>query len=377
MSPMTNVRSTRDTHSCSHDVAQPFLKWAGGKTQLLDKLLAAAPSTFRRYIEPFLGGGALFFALRPESAVIADANPELINLYVEVRDSVDKVINVLQTFEVSEKQFYDVRALEFENLSPVFAAARTIYLNKTCYNGLYRVNRKGQFNVPYGHYQDPTVCQPELLKSASKALRDVDIRVGDYRETLHSLQTRQGDFIYLDPPYLPVARYSDFRRYTREQFHEDDHRDLAREVHRLYEEGCFVVLTNSNHPLTYELFAEFDLTTYKTKRYISSSSKSRRGEDVIVIANPELRRSRSYVSFTTCAITNTPQRASWVRRRNSSVKFVKSQNVSNLKVSAIYSQDRASSPICSRPWASRFFQTTTWRCAPSSQKRWLRITRRA
>ena len=138
--------------------AKPILKWAGGKTQLLGELLPKVPERYGKYIEPFFGGGALFFALQPENAVIADSNPELINMYHQVANELDSVISYLQRYDNNSEMFYAVRALAWEDLPPAEAAARTIYLNKTCFNGLYRVNRKGQFNVPFGKYKNPNIC---------------------------------------------------------------------------------------------------------------------------------------------------------------------------------------------------------------------------
>lgn len=161
--------------------AKPILKWAGGKTQMLGELLPKVPSSYGRYIEPFFGGGALFFALQPENAVIADSNPELINMYRQVADHVDGVISYLEKYQNTSEMFYSVRSLDWETLPKAEAAARTIYLNRTCYNGLYRVNKKGQFNVPYGKYKNPKICDTEALHAASQALRKADIVCGDYR----------------------------------------------------------------------------------------------------------------------------------------------------------------------------------------------------
>ncbi len=270
------------------NAAKPILKWAGGKTQLLDELNASAPKKFNRYIEPFIGGGALFFDLKPKSAVIADSNPELVNLYTCIRDDCESVIESLRLFKNRENLFYKIRALDFDDLEPSYAAARTIYLNKTCYNGLYRVNRKGQFNVPFGHYKNPAICQPEVLRAASRVLSGTTIELGDYKHVLKK-HARAGDFVFLDPPYLPITDYADFKRYTKEQFYEEDHRELATEVKRLQKLGCHVVLTNSNHPLVHELYEKFDIEVVSTRRNISSRATTRKGEDVIVTAKPAPR----------------------------------------------------------------------------------------
>jgi DNA adenine methylase len=264
-------------------VPKPVLKWAGGKTQLLQELRARSPKRFARYIEPFVGGGAFFFDLQPSSAIIADSNPELVNLYRVLQRDHEAVAAHLATFENSERFFYRVRRLRLEDLEPAFAAARTIYLNRTCYNGLYRVNRKGEFNVPYGRYKKAAFYQPEVLKTAAAALADAEIILGDYKTVLAE-HARSGDFVFLDPPYLPVSEFADFKRYTKEQFYEEDHRELAAEVKRLQKLGCHVVLTNSNHPLVHELYEEFDLEVVSTRRNISSRSSTRTGEDVIVTA---------------------------------------------------------------------------------------------
>lgn len=266
--------------------AKPILKWAGGKTQMLNDLLPKVPSCYGRYIEPFFGGGALFFALQPENAIIADSNPELINMYRQVANDVDNVISYLKKYENTSEMFYQVRSLDWNNLAPAEAAARTIYLNRTCFNGLYRVNRKGQFNVPYGKYVNPKICDEENLHAASKALQNAEIVCGDYLLVLEHY-AQPGDFVFLDPPYLPISEYSDFKRYTKEQFYEEDHVELAKMVMRLHEMGCTIVLTNSNHPLVHELYSPFKIDVIQTKRHISCNGNTRKGEDVVVTALPK------------------------------------------------------------------------------------------
>ncbi len=268
--------------------SKPFLKWAGGKTQLLNDLLRKVPDKFERYIEPFIGGGAMFFALRPKKGIIADSNLELINVYRCIATNLDNVISHLEKFQNSEEEFYQVRGLNFDNLDPAYAAARTIYLNRTCYNGLYRVNKNGQFNVPYGKYKNPNICPYEVLESAACALRGIEIVYGDYRDVL-TKTAKSGDLIFLDPPYLPVSEYADFKRYTKEQFYEEDHKNLAKEVKRLQRLGCYVILTNSNHSLVHELYGSYEMEIIKTRRNISSKIRSRSGKDVIVTIKPLLK----------------------------------------------------------------------------------------
>lgn len=268
--------------------AKPILKWAGGKTQMLGDLLPKVPSSYGRYIEPFLGGGAMFFALQPEQAVIADSNPELINLYRQVANHVDDVVCQLKKYENTQEMFYAVRGQDWTMLPEAEAAARTIFLNKTCFNGLYRVNKKGRFNVPFGKYKTPKICDEEGLKAASAALKKAEIVCGDYLLVLEHY-AQPGDFVFLDPPYLPISEYSDFKRYTKEQFYEEDHVELAKMVKTLHERGCHVILTNSNHPLVHELYAPFTIDVIQTKRHISCNGSTRKGEDVIVTIPPKQR----------------------------------------------------------------------------------------
>ena len=268
--------------------AKPILKWAGGKTQMLSELLPKVPASYGKYIEPFLGGGAMFFALQPENAIIADSNPELINMYRQVAEHIDEVIEYLSKYRNTSEMFYAVRALDWTRLPKPEAAARTIYLNRTCFNGLFRVNKRGQFNVPFGKYASPKICDIEGLYAASAALKKADIICGDYLSVLERY-AQPNDFIFLDPPYLPISEYADFKRYTKEQFYEEDHVELAKAIMRLHELGCHVILTNSNHPLVHELYAAFNIEVIQTKRYISCSGNNRKGEDVIVTVPPKQR----------------------------------------------------------------------------------------
>lgn len=270
-------------------VAKPILKWAGGKTQMLGELMPRVPKTYGRYIEPFFGGGALFFSLKPENAIIADSNPELINMYLQVAHHVDDVIECLQKYENTSEMFYEVRSLDWQTLPKAEAAARTIYLNKTCFNGLYRVNRSGQFNTPFGKYKNPKICDIDALRLASEALRKADILCGDYILVLEHY-AHPGDFVFLDPPYLPISENSDFKRYTKEQFYEDDHVELAKMIDTLHERGCYVILTNSNHPLVHQLYEQYKIEVIQTKRHISCHGDTRKGEDVIVTIPPEKKK---------------------------------------------------------------------------------------
>lgn len=271
---------------------RPILKWAGGKSQLLAELEGRLPSSFNGYIEPFFGGGALFFHLAHRlvpGAIIADINPELVNLYEQVARNVEEIIGWLRSASATEEEFYRIRKLDWRALRPEEAAARTIFLNRTCFNGLYRVNKRGEFNVPFGRYANPSICNAPGLRAASQALKSATILCADYKTVLREYVS-PGNLVFLDPPYLPISQYSDFKRYTKEGFYEEDHRELAAEVAALRELGAHVILTNSNAPLVHELYSSYQLSVVSTKRFINKDGGKRTGEDVIVHVEPAEKR---------------------------------------------------------------------------------------
>ena len=259
----------------------PFIKWAGGKTQLLPELVKYIPSEFDKYIEPFLGGGALFFYLMPEKAIISDQNPELICTYKIVKNNVNSLISELQSYPNDSDFYYAIRRKNVLELDEVQRAARFIYLNKTSYNGLYRVNKKGDYNVPFGNQKNPKICDPERLISASHALENALIIESDYIEVIDNYASKN-DFVFLDPPYHPVSNYADFTRFTKYSFYEEDQIQLSKTFRKLYEMGVNVVLTNSNTEFTRRLYQEFPFSIVNTKRLINSKSNKRIGEDLIV-----------------------------------------------------------------------------------------------
>lgn len=265
---------------------RPFLKWVGGKTQMLDILQTSMPKRFNKYIEPFIGGGAMYFSLDNDTSIISDSNEELINAYRVIQSNVSELIKELSSMYNNEDEFYRIRSLKTSNLTDLQRAARLIYLNKTCFNGLYRVNMKGEFNTPYGKYKNPNICDVENLIRTSEHLKDTIIECDDYKRILNKY-AKQGDFIFLDPPYVPVGEYSDFNRYTKSKFYAQDQIELANEVHRLHELGCFVLLTNSDHESVHELYKKYDIEVYNTKRYINSNGKKRVGKDVLVKVMPK------------------------------------------------------------------------------------------
>jgi DNA adenine methylase len=261
------------------------LKWAGGKRQLLDQLLRKTPATYETYIEPFFGGGALFFALLPERSIVADSNPELIHFYITLRDDLPGLIEAARRWKSNEITFYRVRDMNPSRLSAAARAARTLYLNRTCFNGLYRVNARGDFNVPYGRYDNPRIVDESSLKAASDALAHATIICADYLDVLRQHAGRNA-FVFLDPPYMPVSRFADFKRYTKVQFRAEDHVVLASEVKRLSELGCSILLTNSNTAEIRALYADFPCDVVDTRRAINCDGLKRFGEDIIVQAAP-------------------------------------------------------------------------------------------
>ena len=202
-------------------------------------------------------------------------------MYRVVAKDCDKVIEALEEYKNEEEYFYKVRAKDWTECDDIEAAARMIYLNRTCFNGLYRLNRKGQFNTPFGRYKNPTICNEEKIRAASEVLQNAEIVCGDYLDVLKKY-AKKNDFVFLDPPYVPISEYADFKRYTKEQFYEEDQINLANEVHRLVRNGCKVMLTNSNHPLVHELYGKYKIEVIQTKRNINRNGDKRNGEDVIV-----------------------------------------------------------------------------------------------
>ena len=282
----------------------PFIKWAGGKTQILPQLYARAPPKFDRYIEPFLGGGALFFYLSSDkskqfSAHISDINPELINAYIAVKNNVEQLIKLLliqheiEYNKASEEYYYKLRNDYNLRSCPdrIERAAQFITLNKTCFNGLYRVNKDGKFNVPWGKYVNPSICDSNNLRNVNHILRNckVTIKASDYKEQLLE-NAKEGDFIYLDPPYSPVSSTAYFTNYTNDGFSYNDQKKLAEVYKQLDEMKCNVMLTNSNTPLVRELYAPFARNTIEvsSKRAINCKAAKRDGHSDLIICNYKL-----------------------------------------------------------------------------------------
>ena len=256
-------------------VAKPFLKWAGGKTQLLPEIYKLFPKNFNRYHEPFVGGGAVFFGLNPRLCTLSDVNGDLINTYTTIRDDVEGLIEELRKHRAEEKYYYQMRSLKVANLNDTEAAARIIYLNRTCFNGLYRVNRRGEFNVPFGKYANPTICNADNLRRVSENLQGVSLRNESVFQI--SRRVRRNDLVYFDPPYDPLSKTSSFTSYAKDGFGDDEQRKLAAVFARLANRGVHVVLSNSDTPFIRELYKDFKITSVYARRAINSRA-NRRGK---------------------------------------------------------------------------------------------------
>ncbi len=278
---------------------RPFLKWAGGKRQLLPHILAALPERYGCYYEPFLGGGAVFFTLQPARAVVNDSNPELINCYAVVRDEVEDLIAALEEHKArsSSEHYYAVRAWdrspEYRQRPAVERAARVIYLNKLCYNGLFRVNRRGEFNVPFGRHANPAIFDVRVLRAVSAYLRSnaIELRCEDF-----AIATRDatcGDAIYFDPPYDPISPTALFTSYAAGGFGKAEQERLRAHVDELAARGCRIVLNNAYTPYIATLYAGYPHTVVGAARAINSDAARRGDVDEILVTNaPHSRHPR-------------------------------------------------------------------------------------
>ncbi|HZU82236.1 MAG TPA: DNA adenine methylase [Polyangiaceae bacterium] len=254
--------------------ARPFLKWAGGKRQLVELLLRRAPSDPATYFEPFVGGGALFFALSPRRAVLADVNARLVRAYRGVKGHVDEVIRLLRSYPHTPDFYYRLREERVDGASDAEVAAWFIYLNKTGYNGLYRVNRDDRFNVPFGRYANPNICDETTLRACSAALSRAELVVDDFAAVVERAQP--GDFVYFDPPYVPMSSTSSFTSYTSRGFGAAEQARLRDAARALKGRGVRVLLSNSSAPLVRELYAQgFDVTEVTATRPVNSKASAR------------------------------------------------------------------------------------------------------
>ena len=273
---------------------KPIVKWAGGKRQILDKLNKYIPTNFDTYYEPFLGGGALLFDLSPKRAVINDSNQELMNVYNVLLDydKYSKMCKLLNKYEAnhSEEFYYEIRNMDkeksFNRLSDYKKAARTLYLNKACFNGLYRVNKKGEFNVPFNKNKKVNTYDGENLLTIHYyfSTNDIKIECIDFEESVKN--AKKGDFVYFDPPY--DSDTSTFNSYTEEGFSKEEQRRLARVFKELDEKGVYVMLSNHNTLLINELYKDYNIHVIEAKRSINSKGSKRGNVEEVIITNYEV-----------------------------------------------------------------------------------------
>lgn len=270
---------------------RPFIKWVGGKAKLLDQLGPMLPKFSGRYFEPFLGGGAMFFHLAPKQATISDINPELVNLYQVVRDDVELLVSDLRSqHQYTADYYYYLRALDrdveaFSRINPIKRASRFIFLNKTCFNGLWRETTNGFMNAPMGRYKNPNWCDSDNLRATSKALQGVEINCGSF-STLLSRGKPLGlnDFLYLDPPYMPVDQNS-FTSYSKQGFDMDDQIALRDFCHQIDRNGAKFMLSNSSAPILREMYQDYRIDTIYANRNINSKASNRGPVPEIVVRN--------------------------------------------------------------------------------------------
>lgn len=272
---------------------KPFVKWVGGKRQLLAQfrqLDLYPPEQFNplkhHYFEPFVGGGAVFFDLLPQHATLSDMNAELVTTYLVVRDKVEELIKSLKKHQTDKDYFLKIRSQDVSKLSDVQIASRFIFLNRTAFNGLYRVNKKGEFNVPYGKYANPTICDETNLRRVSSALQGISIKHQDYKVILR--QAKKGDFIYFDPPYYPVSKTASFTSYTKESFLDKEQTELRDVFMALHKRGCFVMLSNSYTPFILDLYRGHKgvrVSTIQASRNVNSKASGRGKIAEVLVTN--------------------------------------------------------------------------------------------
>lgn len=272
-------------------LVQPFLKWAGGKRQLLVSLRPLIPKKLKCYYEPFLGGGAVFFDRQPKTAIVNDFNGELINCYEVIRDCPEELLKAISALPNTSDDFYRIREMDrnpdFILLSSTEQAARLIYLNKTCYNGLFRVNSQGQFNVPFGNYKNPVIADSAVIYAVSRYLNksNITFRKGDFAEAVND--AIEGDFVYLDPPYDPVSDTSSFTGYSLNGFVKDEQKRLKAVCDLLTQKGVKFLLSNSNTEFIRELYTNnnYIIRTVQARRNINAVASGRGKIDEVLISN--------------------------------------------------------------------------------------------
>lgn len=290
--PSSRLRSS----SAKASPAKPFLKWVGGKTQLLPAIVERLPRSFNRFHEPFLGGGAVFFRIDELSRIpndgttrifLSDVNSELINTYRVVRDQVEDLIEHLKVHRYEKEYYYSLRALDrtlgYKALSDLERASRIIFLNKTCFNGLYRVSAQGFFNTPFGRYKNPRIVDPENLRNCSRALQNVEILLEDFQGLEERVE--RGDFVYFDPPYVPLSETSSFTSYASVGFEMAMQEKLFQLCEDLDRKGVSFLLSNSSHPWVRERYRSFSVEPVQARRAINSKADKRGEIHEVLIRN--------------------------------------------------------------------------------------------
>ena len=270
----------------------PVLKWVGGKRQLIETFSPLLPKRITSYCEPFVGGGALLFHLQPNTAYVNDINKDLIGVYAVIKQNVDGLIEELKKHKNEADYFYSVRNWDrdkekYQSLSDVEKAARILYLNKTCYNGLYLVNNAGEFNSPYGYYRNPNIVNAPVLRAVSAYFNAADIHFSsiDYSEVLSSI--KKGTFVYIDPPYDPVSETASFTGYAKGGFSKNEQIRLRQCCDELNRRGIKFMLSNSATPFIMEQYAGYNITVVQAKRAVNSVGSKRGGVDEVVVRNYE------------------------------------------------------------------------------------------
>ncbi len=275
-----------------YKLAVPVVKWVGGKRQLLTEINKYIPKKISTYYEPFVGGGAVLFSIQPQKAIVNDINKELINLYMVIKEKPGELIEELRTYKNISEEFYRIRSVDreeevYSKLSDVKRAARIHYLNKTCFNGLFRVNSSGQFNSPFGNYKNPNIVNEVTIMSVSNYFNDANIvfKSGDYADSIK--QARKGSFVYFDPPYDPLSDSSNFTGYTKGGFNKNEQERLKSICDKLDSKGIKFLLSNSSTKFIKDLYKDYNIVTVKAKRSINSNGDNRGEIDEILVRNYE------------------------------------------------------------------------------------------
>ena len=277
----------------TNKLVRPFLKWAGGKRQLLPEIKNYVPKKYNTYYEPFLGGGAILFNLQPKNATINDSNTELINCYEVIRDSLEELIGDLKKHENNESYYYEMRELDRtttykDNYDKIKRASRILYLNKTCYNGLFRVNSQGQFNVPFGRYKNPNILDEAVLRAVNKYLNNNKVKIFNTDFEKAVLDAKKGDFVYFDPPYDPVSNTASFTGYDVNGFDKEEQKRLKSVFDDLTSRGCQALLSNADTDFIIKLYgSRYKIEKISATRAINSNALKRGKITEVLVRNYE------------------------------------------------------------------------------------------